>query len=964
MRKVSDPAARRMLSAVGAICALFVALFAELVRVFSGVDGVVLALYAAAAILFAFTAPRPRDDRTVPSVRRAWPALRSSSTLLLVFAVAVAIGLNLAADFAVYDSLRLDRSSVSEPVLWLLSLVILVAAAVVARPLPEWSPRRSTRSAVPPRLRRAFVASLGLILAGACAARFIGLGNVPRGINADEGDRAASAMSLLTGTVSRNLFASGWFYISNVYFWLLAATMKIFGLGFEQARLLSASTGWLTLAVVVWIALRHFNARVALLTAILGSTLAVSLQFARETTEATPTALFWALSIAFFLEARRRGGTWPWVVAGISGGLSLYFYPSGRLWVVLATLVCVYFVVAAGAGRRVVAPGIGAAALAALLTIGPFIANARAFPGQAFLRAGQTSVFSDDNATRLPYYNPHWNKAELLWAQIKHSFALFAGTGDYGGFWPTNRAALGWLLTVLVLVGVGWFTLSLRNTPRFTVALWFWVGFSGMVGTVETPNLQRMATAVPVLPLLAAATLDATASRVASWSSGGASLLRFRAAAAFAVVTLAALALAVQQAHFYFWTYAALDGWPQPTVQGQAVADQGNALVMTVGREAHQINAGWVRLLAPHTDRGGVEAPGSTLPLTSPPPRDLAFMLYPDQAEYLAYLQGLYPDGSLTVYNAPSEGTVVSVYRIGRAAVAARSGVALLESSGREARVERFGVVPANIQFPASLTWSATIHVPRYWNYTFRVGPGPARLEIDGSIVLDVQSSRPSATTTVSLARGSHLVTLEARVASSAEAPHIRWRVAAPEPPPSRTSAWQELPVSVLVPETTRHGLFATVSGAGIPDQQRVDGTLATCCFAAESGEGSGSLAADWRGSLTAPRSGVYVMRLFTQGIATLRIDGRAVITVRSGADSVRFGKIRLAAGQHPVELRYNVTSPSPGGLEWSWTPPNGEESIVPPSVLEPPEAAGVAPPVAITKLGAQPVEQPLLVIR
>ena len=241
----------------------------------------------------------------------------------------------------------------------------------------------------------------------------------------------ASALSLLSGEAPRNMFASGWFYISNVYFWLLAGVMKLFGVGVAEARLLGAVAGWLTLVVVVAIAYRNFGHRMALLTAVLGSALGVMLQFSRETTEATPTALCWALSVAFLLEAGRRGGTWPWVAAGIAGALSLYFYPSGRLWLVLAALVCPYLVVRAGSTyRRAALAGTTATALAALLTLGPFLANAAVNPDEVFRRAGQVSVFSEENAARLPYYDPGWSTVQLVWEQLRHSLAIFASTGD------------------------------------------------------------------------------------------------------------------------------------------------------------------------------------------------------------------------------------------------------------------------------------------------------------------------------------------------------------------------------------------------------------------------------------------------------------------------------------------------------------------------------------------------------
>src|SRR5204862_4107253 len=145
-----------------------------------------------------------------------------------------------------------------------------------------------------------------------------------------------------------------------------------------------------------WIALRHFGARAAVLTAILGALLGVSLQFARETTEATPTALFWALSIALLLEAVRRDRLWLWVGAGVAGGFSIYFYPTGRLWAALALFLCLYLFVRLGRGRRrAVLAGAAAAGLAALLTVGPFLAYSLVHPDQLLSRAREVSVFFD-----------------------------------------------------------------------------------------------------------------------------------------------------------------------------------------------------------------------------------------------------------------------------------------------------------------------------------------------------------------------------------------------------------------------------------------------------------------------------------------------------------------------------------------------------------------------------------------
>jgi hypothetical protein len=939
----------------------------QLVSDSRGVDALVVAGYLAAAAIFAATGLQA-STREAPEAG-ARPQQRRRQYVASACGVAAAVGLGIAGFLEVYDSLEGgDRGGWHVgALLWAASLVVLLTTALLARPLPSrtpaWEPETWPGDH---RLRRGLMVSVALVLVAAAAARLIALDAIPLGINADEGDRAASAMSLLSGEAPRNMFASGWFYISNVYFWLLAGVMKLFGVGVAEARLLGAVAGWLTLLVVVAIAYRNFGHRMALLTAVLGSALGVMLQFSRETTEASPTALCWALSVAFLLEAGRRGGTWPWVAAGIAGALSLYFYPSGRLWLVLAALICPYLVLRAGSMyRRAALAGTTATALAALLTLAPFLANAVRYPDEALRRADQVSVFSEDNAARLPYYDPAWSVVQLVWEQLRHSLAIFASTGDAAGFWPTDRPILGPLLTVLVALGLGWFTLSWRHVPRFTIALWFWVGFAGMVATVETPNLQRMATAVPVLPLLAAGVLDATAGRLRAWTRrvvpewdagglvvGGAALLL-------------ALGLAGQQARFYFGTYADMDRWPNPTLQGRAVAEQHpGALAMTVGRASHQINSGWIRLLAPEVERAGVPSPGSVLPLALPPTHRLAFVLYPGQSAYLPFLREIYPGGSVRHYTHPTEGRVVSVYRVPTSRVETRLGSLATTADGATSRVPRLGALPSGTPAGTRLRWRALLSVPRYGNYRLRLGPGPARLRLDGKTALSVPAGQQASTATVALARGRHLVTLDG-LAGPRGGPKLEWRGAstAEVPAPDGFERWRPVGMHELSPTIAHRGLYATVTRAGLEVQRRLDGTIASCCLSAEISNDPRPFVAVWRGTLRAPRSGTYRMALETQGRATLSIDGRTVLTSRRSEDDTTAGAVDLRAGPHPVVLRYTVAG-SPGALEWRWTPPGERESIVPPSALEPPIGAGVGRPVASTILALQPLDSPLAVRR
>ena len=80
------------------------------------------------------------------------------------------------------------------------------------------------------------------------------------------------------------------------------------------------------------------------------------------------------------------------------------------------------------------------------------------------------------------------------------SVGVFNQFHDDGGFWPTDRPIMSGLLAVLTLLGLGWVCPRWRDPRYVLLAIWFWVGFSGVIVTVETPNVQRMATACRCWP--------------------------------------------------------------------------------------------------------------------------------------------------------------------------------------------------------------------------------------------------------------------------------------------------------------------------------------------------------------------------------------------------------------------------------------------------------------------------------
>lgn len=954
----------RLFPVAGAAGALALGWWAE-VRTEAG-DPTWLAalLFLASIALFALSdlPYRPAaDSRDAPAV--APRATTWRGWLMLCVGVGPAIALS----FMALGQLRGRWGSVAGTTAWGASVALIMLTGIVLGRWQEWPPRWGVRVWPATKTGRALLLLAVLAIMGlATAGRVLWLDQVPRGINPDEGDRAATSIQMIRGTLHNGIFDYGWYFIGMMYFWILAQVMKVAGMSFVGARMLGAVSSIITVATVTWMGIRHFGYRVGVLAGGLLAVLGIALQFARETTEATPTALLWTLSAAAFLEAARRGRSLAWILAGLTGGFSIYFYPTGRMWGALAALFCVYLLVHGLGGRRWhILRGAALAAVAALIISAPYFLRASENHWYTFtVRAQQTSIFVQPNPTRLSYYHPEWSIWRLLQEQVQRTIGIINRYDDRNGFWPTNRPLMAGVLAMLTMIGMGWIYLRPRD-PRFALlAIWYTVGIAGVIVTVETPNVQRMATAIPVLAFLPALVLDGVARRIETTLPPAMPTAQRRLALATTAGAILVMTMLMRREwRFYFVTYGAMDEWSNPTRLGTSVRDEGEDTdVFSMGRQDHIVNQGWVRLLAINTPRGGLPFPGSQLPLAVESPHNLTIMVTPQQPHYLAFLRDLYPGAAERPVLDKGQ-LVCTMYRISKEQRAASLGVLAISPQGDAVRVARLGEAPPNWSvYPTPMRWTAMWRVPRYWNYALRIGPGPARLTIDGKTVVTLRAGEEMQSTEVSLAMGDHFVEYDGTLTAPEKKAVLEWSPvqrgepgqAAPQP------TWESIPTARLRPARQGpDGLFGIVTSEGRPEQRRLDGTLATGSVSAQIGIDGHLYTVKWIGTLHAPVKGTYGMGFFTQGKVDLRVDGQQVLHSDGPHDEPIEGHVDLQSGPHAVEVVYAVSNGS-GALEWTWTPPGQQRSIVPRSALSPPPGAGVGPPVPFEVLGnpdAMPTE-------
>jgi hypothetical protein len=459
-----------------------------------------LAVYALGAAALALT-----GTYCWPSLKRTWRAGFRTDVLL-------ASGLVLAVGLTVVNAVRLEQNIADPqgPLLWVAAMLALLAFGVLAS-----GPVRGVTRAPSLRSMALWLALAALLVYGA-AIRLTSLATIPLGINPDEGDRASTALDVLDGRAPLSLFDSGWYFINMVYFRLLALCLSIFGPDIAGGRTGSALVGIAFLGGLAWLACRHFGWRVGLVALALATAAELPLQHSRLIAETGPTALLWVISIGAFLEGARGGRPWAFVVAGLSGGLGLYFYPSARLWAIGAVLTVVVIWLMARQGRAaILARGFALAGVAALIAAMPFLVHLRTHPIEITGRYAQTAVLDPSNQVRLTYLSPPEPLPRLVALQAERTLGMFDRYPDGGGFLPTGRPLFPPPLAALAIVAMIFGLVRGLSDLRLAIlSVWLWIGLSGVLVTVETPDMIRAVGILPVLFVLMAVVLVEVVDRV------------------------------------------------------------------------------------------------------------------------------------------------------------------------------------------------------------------------------------------------------------------------------------------------------------------------------------------------------------------------------------------------------------------------------------------------------------------
>jgi hypothetical protein len=541
----------------------------------------------------------------------------------------------------------------------------------------------------------------------------------------------------------------------------------------------------------------------------------------------------------------------------------------------------------------------------------PFLMHLRQAPLETANRYAQTAVLDPTNQVRLPYLSAPEPLPRLLALQVERTLGMFDRHPDGGGLLPSGRPVFPRPIAALALVSVVYGTVrGLYDLRVALMAIWFWVGLSGVLLTVETPNVLRAVGIMPPLFVLMAVLLVDVVDRVLAAAErlrpSGARVLY-----AGLVPGLLALAIAGSEAWTYFDTFRELqDPWGPATREGQLIARLGaDGPVYSLEMNEHMVTSGWVRLLAPGAQRGRLPNPGRDLLQLAPVPEvgrqgvSFVFSRDPNQEPYFDLVQRLYPGGS---FGAGGDGRLV--YGVPADALAAARGP-LAQSAADPSR------------------WTGGVQL-RGGVQELRVrGPGALRVSISE---VEVGSGERDVNVEIAAAHGVHFVEVASNVAGAVEL-QVDAEVV--------TDTYRLMDA----PWGLRGRLNSAPTAEGV-----LDGTVAMAFFDPSLGGLAVPTSLTWSGWLHVPRSGTYRMAFAAEDPMRLDVDGARVDVVRVGPGEwaqVGVGSlVELTEGSHSVRVTLDVTHGGRNLARWNWVPPNssgaadlgGEWAVVPPMLLRP----------------------------
>ena len=344
---------------------------------------------------------------------------------------------------------------------------------------------------------------LALLMVLAVFLRFYQLEDIPVGLSGDEGADGFGGKRILRGE-EYPIFFTADFGEEPMHTYLVALSFALWGVSLWAIRFVSALAGVLTIPVIFWLAKELFPADegssslIGLLSAFWVATSYWHIIYSRAGLEVVTLPLFSSAMIYFLWRGIRSERGWPFLVAGLLLGASLYAYRGARFLPIFLAIFFGGWLIRSREFRRRHFVNVTLVVLVAAFVCAPLAMYALAHPDIFFAREVHVSIF-----------NPEWGRGSPLQAfavAVVKTMGMFNFQGDpQFDRNPGRRAVLDPISSLCFVIGLAVALWRWKRPNYLLVVLWFLImALPGAFTAEALPHFHRGIGALPALCFLSA----------------------------------------------------------------------------------------------------------------------------------------------------------------------------------------------------------------------------------------------------------------------------------------------------------------------------------------------------------------------------------------------------------------------------------------------------------------------------
>lgn len=490
---------------------------------------------------------------------------------------------------------------------------------------------------------------------------------VPVAVHGDEGEMGMEALRVLGIGEPLAPFRVGWGPHPNLFYYLQAITIKLFGRNEIGLRMLSPLFGTACVPLIFYIGKMNWGKVAGFTGAWLMAVSHFHIQYSRLGLNNIESAFFMILFIFLILFASKiemdnsiiQGGEkykknifnrnqtyFLYILIGLTAGIAQYFYVGSRLILLMAFPIFFYLYFQ----KKINISQILVTTLSFLIVVSPLGIHYLQHPNDFSTRLETVSIFNPDNIRNK--YGENTNMAsgftKIFLTQSQKNFQFFLKEGDISDFYYASIPGFDFVTALLFWLGLGVILSGLMKIPEFIIFIWFVFGiFFGGIITNNPPYGARLLITTSVVYIIAGVYLqriwDDLKQVYKKIPNNNISLMSVSAP----LILLLAITTFVINYHVYFQLYPAANiNILSIKVTQEIIKEEPDNHIYLFGEGNLYVRHGTIRFLAgvdKATDLKDLE----DLPQIQKDGKGIIIIATPAKFEEFKQIQNIYPDGKM-----------------------------------------------------------------------------------------------------------------------------------------------------------------------------------------------------------------------------------------------------------------------------------------------------------------------------